>query len=222
MGSFDNVWEQIHQEQEWGKYPGEEAIRFIARNFYKKNRGKIKLLDIGCGAGAMTWFMAREGFAVYAFDGSATAVYKATRRIRDEGLHANISIGDAASMNYPDEFFDGVVDSAMLCANTVDNIRIILTECYRALKKGGRFFSTGLFKIGMTGYGTGEKLEENTYREITVGSLAHRGTVHFFTEQEIMQLWSSAGFKNLIIDSLERTDRGETDRISYFMVEAEK
>ncbi|MCL4440760.1 MAG: class I SAM-dependent methyltransferase [Firmicutes bacterium] len=222
MGSFDLVWEQIHQEQEWGKYPSEEVIRFIARNFYRRNRAEVRLLDLGCGTGAATWFMAREGFDVYALDGSETAVYKAEQRMRDEGLKAKIAVADAACLPYPNEFFDGVVDSAMIYAHTVENIRVILKECYRVLKKEGKLFSTGLFKIGMTGYGTGEKLEENTFRELTEGSLAHRGIAHFFTKQQIMDFWSTAGFKNMVIDSLERTDHGGAESINYYLVEAEK
>ncbi len=222
MDSFDPAWEEIFQNQEWGRYPGEEVIRFVARNFYKGDRARIKLLDLGCGTGAVTWYMAREGFTVYAFDGSETAVRKARERMREEGLHARICVSDAADMPYSDHFFDGLVDSAMINGNTVQNIKKILQECLRVLKPGGKFFSTGLFKAGMTGYGTGERLEENTYREITAGNLAHRGTVHFFGEQEIQALWSEAGFRNIVIDSIDRTEQGGQNRISYYLAEAEK
>lgn len=222
MESFDKIWELIHREKEWGKYPSEEVVRFVARNYYSKDRAATRLLDAGCGTGAITWYMAREGFDVYAFDGSATAIRKAEQRIRDERLQASFSIGDALNMDYANEFFDGVIDSAMIYANTVANIKAILKECHRVLKKQGKLFSTGLFKIGMNGYGTGEKLEENTFRELTEGSLAHRGTVHFFDEQQIHELWTEAGFRNIKIDSLARTDRGGVNKISYYMVEAEK
>lgn len=49
--SFDETWEEIHKTQEWGKYPTEHVIRFIARNYYKKERSKIRILDFGCGGG---------------------------------------------------------------------------------------------------------------------------------------------------------------------------
>lgn len=51
MKSFDNEWEKIHASQEWGKYPSENVIRFIARNYYSKDRLKTRILDFGCGAG---------------------------------------------------------------------------------------------------------------------------------------------------------------------------
>lgn len=222
MESFDQTWERIHQEQEWGKYPSEEVIRFTARNFYGGDRHGIKLLDAGCGTGAVTWFLAREGFSVSAFDGSKTAIQKAEQRMKDEAVTAELSVCDATCLPYPDAFFDGAVDSVMICANTLDHIKKILSECSRTLKPGGRFFSTGLFRAGTTGYGSGRLLEPNTYTDITSGVLAGRGTVHFFSYKEIEALWRGAGFTNLLVDSIDRTQYGGRERISYYMVEAQK
>jgi len=50
--SWDTTWERVFQKQEWGKYPCEELIRFIAKNFYNvADRSKIKILEIGFGSG---------------------------------------------------------------------------------------------------------------------------------------------------------------------------
>lgn len=222
MRAFDKIWEQIHHEQEWGKYPSEEVIRFVARNYYGLERSLVKLLDAGCGTGAVTWFLAREGFDVSGFDGSLTAVSKAMDRLKAEGLSSDLKVADATAIPFQNEFFNGVIDSAMIYANTTETIRTILGECYRVLKSGGKLFSTGLFKIGMTGYGTGEKLEEHTYRELTEGVLAHRGTAHFFNQEQILALWSEVGFKNIKIDSIDRTDMNSAVKIGFFMVESEK
>ena len=40
MKSFSEEWEKIHSTQEWGRYPSETVIRFIARNYYKTEREK--------------------------------------------------------------------------------------------------------------------------------------------------------------------------------------
>lgn len=222
MKTFDEMWEQIHGEMEWGKYPSEEVIRFVARNYYKKDRKNINLLDFGCGTGAVTWFVAREGFNAYGFDGSETAIKKAKIRMKEEKVCADLRVADAGRLPYENDYFDGIIDSAVIYANKIEQVPGILKESYRVLKNGGKIFSTGLFNMDTTGYGTGENLGNNTYRELTEGCLAHRGTVHFFSIEEIKKIWEEAGFKTLKIDSLKRTDDGGENTVGYYMVEAEK
>lgn len=49
---WDPIWEEIYRKQEWGKYPPEYVIRFIARNFYHAaDRRCVRLLDLGCDPG---------------------------------------------------------------------------------------------------------------------------------------------------------------------------
>ena len=83
--SWDRTWEKVFKENEWGKYPDENFIRFLARNFYKKDRKNIRILEIGCGPGANIWYMAREGFDVYGIDGSSIAIERARTRLKTEG-----------------------------------------------------------------------------------------------------------------------------------------
>lgn len=47
---WDPVWEDIFLKHSWGKYPAEDLIRFIARNFYSvPSRSEINILEVGCG-----------------------------------------------------------------------------------------------------------------------------------------------------------------------------
>lgn len=41
MKSFSEEWEKIHSTQEWGRYPSETVIRFIARNYYRNKLSSI-------------------------------------------------------------------------------------------------------------------------------------------------------------------------------------
>lgn len=222
METFDKKWEDVHQSHEWGKYPSEEVIRFVARNYYKSHRKNVKLLDFGCGTGAVTWYVAREGFNTYGFDGSETAIKKARIRMKEENVCVDLIVADAGDLPYDNEFFDGIIDSAVIYANKIEQIPDILKEIYRVLKNGGKIFSTGLFDKNTTGFGTGDNLGNNTYRELTEGCLAHRGTVHFFDKDEIENVWKDAGFKDIKIDSFKRTDNGGENTVGYFIVEAEK
>lgn len=206
MKSFSKEWEEIHRNQEWGKYPSEPLIRFIARNFYNKDRKNIKILDFGCGAGANTWFLAREGFDVYAFDGSESAVNRAKEYLNKEG-HNNVhfSIMDGTELDYASDMFDCVVDNVCIYANKKTYIEIMYKEVYERLKKGGKLYSA-CFGKKTDGYGTGKYIEDNTYENIEKGPLEGRAIAHFFTKDELRETLEVSGFHNIIIDEMVYTD----------------
>ncbi len=52
----------------------EELVRFVSRCEPIEVRGLRKFLDLGCGAGANLWMLAREGFDAYGIDSSPTAL----------------------------------------------------------------------------------------------------------------------------------------------------
>ena len=107
--SFDEYWEKVHRKTECGQYPTEHVIRFIARNYYNTERMNTRILDFGCGGGAHTWYLAREGFDVYAFDGSESAICKLDARLQREHLKADLRVRDALLLDYPNEYFDGSI-----------------------------------------------------------------------------------------------------------------
>src|ERR1035441_2780479 len=97
--SWDPSWEKVFRSRDWGKYPPEELVRFVARTYYSvPDRKSIRLLEIGCGTGANVWFMAREGFTVSGIDGSVTAIEKARQRITAERLQAHFEVGEVATL----------------------------------------------------------------------------------------------------------------------------
>ena len=222
MSTFDKKWEEVHNSRAWGAYPSEEVIRFIARNYYSKERENVKVVDLGCGQGANTWYIAKEKFDTYAFDGSASAIKAAKSLLEKHSVNAELIVSDASNTPYEDNFFDAAIDGALIYANTTDGIKSILKEVYRILKPNGKIFSTGLFTKNTSGYATGEKIEENTYRNVTEGTLQNIGTIHFFEKKEIEEIWDLCGFKDIKIDLIERTDYNGKHKISYYIAEATK
>lgn len=221
--SFDETWEQIHKTQDWGQYPSEDVIRFVARNYYHCDRNQINILDFGCGAGANTWYLAKERFNTYAFDGSASAVQKAEKRLTAENLSASFRVADALNTGYDDYSFDCIIDSAVISANTTEDINSLYQEVYRMLKIGGKIFSTGLFTIGTSGYDSGTFIESNTYKDLKDGALSSRGTVHFFScKDEIENILTNCNFHDISIDKVTRSDHNGNDISEYYLVSATK
>lgn len=206
MNTHD-AWEKIHSNKNWGGYPSEHIIRFVARNYYAaQNRKDIKILDFGCGTGAHTWFLAREGFDTYAFDISETAIEKLKVRLSNENLNAHIETLDGKNLNYKN-FFDAVIDNVSIQSNRMMDIILMYKNVYSALKQGGKFI-TVVFGKETTGYKTGTKVEDGTYENITQGCLQSLGCRHFFDNDELMQTLSRIGYKNIKIDFMKYTDGG--------------
>lgn len=217
MESFDTIWETIHSKEEWGKYPSEPVIRFIARNYYKLDRSSVKILDFGCGAGSNTWYLAREGFDTYAFDGSRSAIGKVKDRFAREGLKADLKVCDALELEYQNEFFDCIIDNATIYANKFNNIKMMYQEVYDKLKVAGKIF-TVMFSKNTTGYGTGKEIELGTFLNVSCGNLQGRGIVHFFDREEIASLLFEVGFNGIETDLLRYTDRGNV--VEQYLVSA--
>ncbi len=129
---FDQRWEEIHAERELGRYPKEEFVRWVAHNYYQaSDRSAVRFLDLGCGSGASTWFLAREGFTVTALDGSLSAIKRVGTGV----------VADAVNLPFKDNCFDVVVDILCISHNTINDINTIVEEVARVLKPGGRVFS---------------------------------------------------------------------------------
>lgn len=184
--SWDPVWEGLFAAQEWGKYPAESLIRFVARHFYAEDRAATRILEVGCGPGANIWYLAREGFAAYGMDGSASALATARARLQHEGLTAELQCGDILSLPYPDAFFDAVLDAECLYANNYAATRRILAEIRRVLKPQGRLYSRTFSEQTTLGCPRTESLE---YKSVPSGPMAGKGFVRLSTEASIHALY---------------------------------
>jgi len=206
--SWDSEWERIFRGREWGKYPAEHVVRFVARRFYASpDRSKVRLLDLGCGAGgASTWFFAREGFSVSAIDGSETAVAKARHRLKDETLVADIRCADAIDLPWDDGVFDAVIDNACLCNNTFENSVLIVEEVHRVLKPGGWLHSVN-FTDRCSDYGQGPAVEPGGFASRSGdGPLSGAYFTRFAGRAQVDALYRP--FAEVVVDTESRTEQG--------------
>jgi ubiquinone/menaquinone biosynthesis C-methylase UbiE len=220
---WDKGWDILFSRVEWGRYPGEELIRFVARNFYSKhNRKDIKILEVGCGSGANLWYLAREGFKTYGFDGSSVAIEKAENFLKKENLTADLKQGDALNLPYDDAMFDAVLDVECLYANSLVDTSVILKEIYRVLKPGGLIYSK-TFSVGMSGEKTGLRMTEepNTFLEMPDGPLHKEyGIIRLTSEKEIPKIYHL--FSEIEYDYISRTDKNRSKEILEWVIQGRK
>lgn len=201
--SWDPIWEEIHKSREWGKYPSEDLVRFVARRYYNvSNRKAVKFLDLGCGFGAASWYLAREGFAVLGIDGSKSSIVRVTKRFFEENLKGDFRVGDFIHLPYNNEYFDCVIDLTSIQHNRLPNVRRIIREVHRVLKSDGCFFQ---IIIG-----------RGSWR----GPFKDKGYVHFFALDEVKSVLGK--FKNLKIERIERTENNMRNKIIHWVVVCEK
>ena len=201
------IWENIFQEHEWGKYPPIPFVRFVAKNFYNVNdRSNTRFLELGCGSGANIWYLAKEGFSVSCIDISESAILRLQKRLHEENLlHflEKVEIGDYRDflVKFPDNYYDCVFDIASLCCINFNDAINIIEESFKKIKVGGLFF-TMTFADGTFGF---ENIEEIEYHAgiPTTGPLANKGLQRYTTIDDIQILFNKPYMK---IEFVHRND----------------
>lgn len=214
------VWENVYKNNEWGKYPPECLIRFVANNYYKSTRNKIRFLEVGCGTGANIWYLTREGFEAYGIDISATAIERAKEWLEKEELEAHFLSGDIASLPYENEFFDCVIDNECLYCNSLEVTKNILREIKRVLKKEGLFFSRTISNEMYMGRSQ-KKISDCEFDEISDGPVAGKGFARVIDRQGISELYGGI-FEIVSVDKIEYTFNNGADKVSEWLIVSRK
>jgi SAM-dependent methyltransferase len=123
------------------RYPHEKVIQFCFRKYPPEVRADTPALDLGCGSGVHTAFLAREGFPVTAVDFSETGVANTRKRLAAEGLHADVRVAAIDALELPEARFALVVCVGVLDSAGPETSRRAVAALPRLMRPGGR----GLF-----------------------------------------------------------------------------
>ncbi len=144
------------------------------------DRGRLSVLDVGCGTGENSKAILTRGHAVYGIDISATAI-AAYRQRGFDGRVMDVENG----LDFADDTFDLV-----FCSEVIEHLtapEVLARESLRVLKPGGHLvLSTPnsafwLYRLlGLLGW--------------TVAELQHPRHLQFFSRQSLRRLLLNAGF----------------------------
>ncbi len=227
----NNIWDKQYKELGFKAqrlYPNEELLRFFGATFFsipEPERGKIKILEVGCGSGANLWMIAKEGFSAYGIDTSKEGLKLCSNMLTKWGVKATIKFGNMLEIPFNDNFFDAVIDVVSMQHICFSDHLKAYPEIKRVLKKDGKFFS---YHLGNKSFsfknGGGQIIDKFTIDNINNPNapLANNGITCFLTEQAVEKLLSICGFININIENVIKTYNNRKIKVQYLIIKAQK
>lgn len=134
MGFWDDAYRTTPP---WDIGRAQPAFVDLARS-RELNSGHI--LDVGCGTGENTIFLAQNGYSAIGVD----VVQDAIRAARDKAASRNVKvefrIGNALALEFEDGKFDNVIDSGLFHTFQNSERAIFAREMARVIRKSGKYF----------------------------------------------------------------------------------
>lgn len=118
--------------------PREVLVELLESN--KVKRGKA--LDICCGAGTNTAYIASKGFETTGIDISPKAIEIAEEKARKAGVKIRFIAGNALHLPFNDEEFDFIFDMGCFHHILPEDRELFIKGVHRTLKTGGKYLLT--------------------------------------------------------------------------------
>lgn len=204
---FSNEWEETYKSNaHMSIWPWSDLVSYIYRYTDYKNKS-LKVLELGCGAGANIPLFVKLGVNYYGMDGSETIINMLKQQY--PFFADNLKVGDFTVEIPFEEKFDVIVDRAALTHNTNASLGGTIQLINNYLKdKTGLFIGIDWFSTKHDDYKLGKNIagDNNTkFFDLTVESqFKGLGNVHFSDEANLKELFSDFNVK-VMQEKLVRT-----------------
>jgi len=176
------------------KMPDLEYLPWIPERLQAASARRV--LDLGCGSGWLSVFLAREGFKVTGIDVAGHALDLGSQWADMESLTIQFDTGDLGELPYPDQSFDAVVANSIIEHLPLSLALVAMNRLKSIIVPGGTFI--GCFdKVG-TGPGEYYKLEDGT--QVYTDKSRKGMMLRYFPDDEVRQLldgWKIVELKTL-------------------------
>jgi len=135
-------WDDTYKSRDFRELPWEtvkpdkELIGLLKGGKIKK----CKVLDMGCGAGTNSIYLAQNRFEVTGVDISPTAIIIAKNRAKEANVEINFLIGNAYSLKLPKKSFDFIFDRGCFHHIPIEFRNAYVKQNYGLLKDNGKYY----------------------------------------------------------------------------------
>lgn len=144
MVSEYEEWDRIYRRYPLKSLPWELGrprkilVDLVEKGIVKKG----KALDICCGAGTNTVYLAQKGFQMTGIDISSKALEYAKEKAKKANVNIKFQVANFVDLPFEDEEFDFVFDNGCFHHVEVEDRSVFIKGVYRILKKGGLYLMT--------------------------------------------------------------------------------
>jgi len=193
------IWDQIFAKvpAEWKKTEPSLSMMDCLR-FFQRDQVK-KVLDLGCGVGIWSMFLAKSGLLVKGVDFSENAVDFARKWAKEENVNAYFECATLTDHAFGEESFDGIVASKILDNISQDEFQKVRAQIKSNLKTGGILFC--LFNPNITDMEV-EQLQNsnNPTKGLTHVIYSDEELKHLFPDLNLLEFkYYKHGFRGLIL-----------------------
>lgn len=164
-----------------------------------KKAGARNVLDLGCGSGWLSIFLARHGFFVTGIDIAHHAIELAKLWAMKENLEVKFDLGDIADLPYAAGTFDAIVANSVFEHLPYELAAAVISKLKYILIPGGTFF--GCFD--KVGGGPGEYYELSDKTHVYTDKARRGMLLRYFNDDELRKL-----FANFTLDMFEVLTNG--------------
>ena len=173
--SWDSYWDNDSNRSYWLQ-PDKAIIELMET----LDRASVKnVLDLGCGIGRHSIYLAEAGFDVTAVDSSSEALTILKQRVVEKGLGVKIVKGNYLEKLFPEESFDLVIAYNVIYHGYREDVKHAIYLIHELLKQDALLFFTCPSRRDDR-YGNGEKVAPNTYKPL---NSIHPGDIHYFSNE---------------------------------------
>jgi SAM-dependent methyltransferase len=172
---WDQRWTVAEERGRWRE--PEPFIRHLVPLL--RQRGLTRVLDVGCGVGRHTLYLAGEGFACIGLDASAAGLEFARDQARAAGLAIDFRDAVFYSLPVDDASADCIVAWNVIYHGDGSIAQRAIDEMHRVLAPGGLIVGTMLSKRNVN-FGVGRQVQPDTF--VVDGADTDKVHPHFYTD----------------------------------------